>query len=128
MSEPYVAYTPSLVEISIVVGAFAFVAFVYTLAERYLDLREAEAHVGFRLPAFVATARERLAARRARRRRQGPRHGPRGRRPRRRRKAEAAARAEAAAKAETTARPEAAATVESAPPGASNDETSGGES
>ncbi len=62
VSEPYVAYMPSLVEISIVVGAFAFIAFLYTLAERYLDLREAEVHVRFRLPAFIATAPERLAA------------------------------------------------------------------
>ena len=34
---------------------FAFVAFVYTLAERYLDLREAEVHLGFHLPGLVAT-------------------------------------------------------------------------
>jgi Polysulphide reductase len=64
VSETYVAYTPSLVEISIVVAAFAFIAFVYTLAERYLDLHESEVHIGFHLPSFVATARERLAARR----------------------------------------------------------------
>lgn len=64
VSDTYVAYTPSLVEISIVVGAFAFVAFVYTLAERYLDLREAEVHVAFHLPTFITTARKRLAARR----------------------------------------------------------------
>ena len=64
VSDGYVAYTPSLVEISIVVAAFAFVAFVYTLAERYLDLREAEAHVGFHLPASLVTALGRLATRR----------------------------------------------------------------
>ena len=64
VSETFVAYTPSLVEISIVVAAFAFVAFVYTLAERYLDLRETDFHIGFHLPGFVTTARERLAARR----------------------------------------------------------------
>jgi len=63
-SETFVAYTPSLVEISIVAAAFAFVAFIYTLAERYLDLHESEEHIGFHLPAFVGTARERLAARR----------------------------------------------------------------
>jgi Ni/Fe-hydrogenase subunit HybB-like protein len=63
-SDAYATYTPSLVEISIVVAAFAFVAFVYTLAERYLDLREGEVHVGFHLPAFVGAASRRLAPRR----------------------------------------------------------------
>ncbi len=64
VSDTYVAYTPSLVEISIVLAAFAFVAFFYTLAERYLDLREADFHIGFHLPTFITSARERLAARR----------------------------------------------------------------
>jgi molybdopterin-containing oxidoreductase family membrane subunit len=64
VSDTYVAYAPSLVEISIVVAAFAFVAFFYTLAERYLDMREAEVHVGFPLRTLVATVRERLATRR----------------------------------------------------------------
>ncbi len=62
-SETYVPYTPSLVEISIVVAAFAFVAFVYTLAERYLDLREARCPR--RLPPSgrsSPTARDRLVA------------------------------------------------------------------
>ena len=68
VSDPYVAYTPSIVEISIVLAAFAFVAFVYTLAERYLDLREAEVHMGFHLPRVVATAPERLRTRWAARR------------------------------------------------------------
>ena len=68
VSDPYVAYTPSLVELSIVLAAFAFVAFVYTLAERYLDLREAEVHMGFHLPRVVATAPERLRTRWAARR------------------------------------------------------------
>ena len=63
-SETYVAYTPSLVEISIVVAAFAFVAFAYTLAERYLDLTESEVHIGFHPPDVVGAVRERLAARR----------------------------------------------------------------
>ena len=63
-AETYVPYTPSLVEISIVVAAFAFVAFVYTLAERYLDLREGDVHVSFHLPGFIATARDRLVQRR----------------------------------------------------------------
>jgi Ni/Fe-hydrogenase subunit HybB-like protein len=49
VSEPYAAYTPSPVEIGIILGAFAFVAFAYTMAERYLDLREAEAHAGLSL-------------------------------------------------------------------------------
>jgi Ni/Fe-hydrogenase subunit HybB-like protein len=44
-TEGYVGYSPSLVEIFIVVGAMALVAFLYTLAERYLDLHESEAHV-----------------------------------------------------------------------------------
>ena len=63
VSDPYVPYTPSLVEISIVVAAFAFVAFAYTLAERYLDLSEAQAHLGFHLPAIIATAPARMRAR-----------------------------------------------------------------
>jgi Ni/Fe-hydrogenase subunit HybB-like protein len=64
VSEPFVPYVPSLVEISIVLAAFAFVAFVYTLAERYLDLHETDVHIGWHLPGFVRTARERLVARR----------------------------------------------------------------
>lgn len=50
VSAPYAAYTPSPVEISIVIGAIAFIALAYTLAERYLDLRESEVHVGLTLP------------------------------------------------------------------------------
>jgi len=38
VSSPFAEYTPTLVELSIVIGAFAFVALVYTLAERYLDM------------------------------------------------------------------------------------------
>jgi molybdopterin-containing oxidoreductase family membrane subunit len=64
VSEPYVTYTPTLVEISIVVAAFAFVAFVYTLAERYLDLREADVHLPFHVPDVVGLARRWAAARR----------------------------------------------------------------
>jgi molybdopterin-containing oxidoreductase family membrane subunit len=63
VSDPYVSYSPSLVEISIVVAAFAFVAFMYTLAERYLDLAEAEAHLGFQLPLVVSEAPRRLRTR-----------------------------------------------------------------
>lgn len=47
---PYSAYTPSLVEIAIIAGAAAFIAFIYTLAERYLDLSEADVHFGFAFP------------------------------------------------------------------------------
>ena len=50
VSYPYAAYTPSPVEIGIIVGAVAFLAFCYTLAERYLDLEEADVHVFFPWP------------------------------------------------------------------------------
>jgi Ni/Fe-hydrogenase subunit HybB-like protein len=40
VAAPYATYAPSPVEIAIVIGAVAFVALGYTLAERYLDLRE----------------------------------------------------------------------------------------
>ena len=50
VSAPYAAYTPSLVEISILIGAAALIALLYTLAERYLDLRESDVHIGFALP------------------------------------------------------------------------------
>ena len=63
VSDPYVSYTPSFVEISIVIAAFAFVAFMYTLAERYLDLAETEAHLGFHLPLAMREAPTRLRAR-----------------------------------------------------------------
>jgi Ni/Fe-hydrogenase subunit HybB-like protein len=53
VSKPYAAYTPSPVEIGIILGAFAFIAFVYTLAERYLDLREAAAHPALSLSSLV---------------------------------------------------------------------------
>lgn len=49
VSAPWAWYVPSPVEVAILLGAFALVAFVYTLAERYLDLREADAHVGMSL-------------------------------------------------------------------------------
>ena len=45
VSSPWAEYTPSLVEISIIVGAFAFFALVYTLAERYLPMGEHEGHL-----------------------------------------------------------------------------------
>ena len=47
VSNPFNEYTPSLVEISILVGAFAFLAMGYTLAERFLDMSE---HVGSHRP------------------------------------------------------------------------------
>jgi molybdopterin-containing oxidoreductase family membrane subunit len=65
VSDGYVPYVPSLVEISIVIGALAFVAFIYTLAERYLDLTEADVHFGFHLPDIRGALRAQLAARRA---------------------------------------------------------------
>ncbi len=62
VSSPYASYTPSPVEIAIVVGAMAFVAFVYTLAEWYLDLGETDVHAGFRLGALVERVRHLAAA------------------------------------------------------------------
>jgi Ni/Fe-hydrogenase subunit HybB-like protein len=40
VAAPWATYSPSLVEIGVLIGATAFVALGYTLAERYLDLRE----------------------------------------------------------------------------------------
>jgi len=45
VSSPWAEYTPSPVEIAIIVGAFAFFALVYTLAERYLPMGEHEGHL-----------------------------------------------------------------------------------
>jgi molybdopterin-containing oxidoreductase family membrane subunit len=50
VSDPYASYSPTLVEITIMLGAGAFLAFVYTLAERYLDLEEGDVHVFFPFP------------------------------------------------------------------------------
>jgi molybdopterin-containing oxidoreductase family membrane subunit len=50
VSAPYATYSPSLVEVGVLLGAVAFVLLLYTLAERYLDLHESEVHVGFSLP------------------------------------------------------------------------------
>ncbi len=44
VSRPYAEYSPSLVEISIVVGALGFIALGYSLAERYLDLGSYSGH------------------------------------------------------------------------------------
>jgi Ni/Fe-hydrogenase subunit HybB-like protein len=46
-SFPYNEYAPSLVEIAILIGAFGFLAFAYTCAERFLDMSE---HTGDHLP------------------------------------------------------------------------------
>jgi molybdopterin-containing oxidoreductase family membrane subunit len=50
VSYPFAAYTPTVVELSIFVGAGAFMAFLYTLAERYLDMGEGDAHTFFPWP------------------------------------------------------------------------------
>ena len=50
VSSPYASYAPSIVEIAIMAGAVALFAFVYTLAERYLDLEEADIHAFFPWP------------------------------------------------------------------------------
>jgi molybdopterin-containing oxidoreductase family membrane subunit len=42
---PYAEYTPSLVEIGVLIGAASFMAFVYSLCERYLDMGEGDQHV-----------------------------------------------------------------------------------
>ena len=60
VSNPYASYWPSPVEIAIVLGAGAFVALGYTLAERYLDLSESELHFGF--PVVAAAHRLRAGA------------------------------------------------------------------
>jgi Ni/Fe-hydrogenase subunit HybB-like protein len=45
VSYPYAEYSPSAVEIGILLGAAAFVAIVYSLCERYLDMGEGDVHV-----------------------------------------------------------------------------------
>jgi molybdopterin-containing oxidoreductase family membrane subunit len=50
VSYPFAEYLPSLVEITLIAGAAAFMAFMYTLAERYLDLEEADVHTFFPWP------------------------------------------------------------------------------
>jgi Ni/Fe-hydrogenase subunit HybB-like protein len=57
VAAPYASYTPSPVEIAILAGAAAFVAFAYTLAERYLDLAESDAHAVLPLAPLVARFR-----------------------------------------------------------------------
>ena len=48
VTEGFASYAPSVVEIGIVLGAVAYVALGYTLAERYLDMAESDVHMGFR--------------------------------------------------------------------------------
>ncbi len=50
VSYPYASYSPTLVELGIFAGALAFLAFTYTLAERYLDMGETDVHVGINWP------------------------------------------------------------------------------
>lgn len=64
VSTPYASYLPSPVEVAIIVGAAALVAFAYTLAERYLDMGESDFHLGLRwawLGRWRAARRERAA-------------------------------------------------------------------
>lgn len=49
VSEPYARYIPSPVEVGVIVGAVALVAFVYTFIERYVDLGFYDPHVGLSL-------------------------------------------------------------------------------
>jgi molybdopterin-containing oxidoreductase family membrane subunit len=62
VSQGLSSYTPSLVEIGIIIGAVAYVALGYTLAERYLDLRESEVHVGLLRGQLAARGRPALRA------------------------------------------------------------------
>lgn len=57
VSAPHASYLPSPVEIAIVIGAVAFVALMYTLAERYLDLAESDVHTAIAFPDIVGIAR-----------------------------------------------------------------------
>jgi molybdopterin-containing oxidoreductase family membrane subunit len=50
VAAPFTTYSPSPVEIAIILGALAFVALAYTLVERYVDLAESDAHAAVTLP------------------------------------------------------------------------------
>ncbi len=50
VAHPYAEYTPSPVEIGILVGAASFMAMAYSLAERYLDMGESDQHVFWAWP------------------------------------------------------------------------------
>ncbi len=52
VSSPWATYSPSLVEIAIMVGAFGFFGLVYTLVERYAPMGE---HQGHLVGAFLGT-------------------------------------------------------------------------
>lgn len=53
VATPWATYTPTLVEVGVIIGATAFVALGYTLAERYLDLTEShEIHATISLPSI----------------------------------------------------------------------------
>jgi molybdopterin-containing oxidoreductase family membrane subunit len=54
LPSPFAAYVPSLVEISVVVGALAFLALVYTLAELHLPMGEHQGHLA---GAFLGSGR-----------------------------------------------------------------------
>jgi molybdopterin-containing oxidoreductase family membrane subunit len=45
VAQPYAEYAPSVVEIAIIAGGAAFMAFMYTLAERYLDMGHSGKHM-----------------------------------------------------------------------------------
>jgi Ni/Fe-hydrogenase subunit HybB-like protein len=45
VSYPYAEYSPSPVEIGIILGAVALMAMIYTLVERYVDMGEGDVHV-----------------------------------------------------------------------------------
>ena len=45
VAHPYAEYSPSLVEIGILLGAAAFMAMVYSLVERYLPMGDSDVHV-----------------------------------------------------------------------------------
>jgi molybdopterin-containing oxidoreductase family membrane subunit len=53
VTAPWTTYLPSPVEVVIVIGAGAFVALGYTLAERYLDLGDSDEHIGAPLAGIV---------------------------------------------------------------------------
>ena len=50
LSYPFASYAPSIIEIAIFAGAAALMAFLYTLAERYLDMGESDVHTFFAWP------------------------------------------------------------------------------
>jgi len=50
VSQPYASYAPTPVELALIAGAGAFMALMYTLAERYLDMGEGDVHVFFNFP------------------------------------------------------------------------------